>query len=91
MPPPFTQHVHFEGVLLMSWDQIIGSWTDGRLRIKERWSELTDVDVATIRGQRDRLVGLLQEKCGYAKGPAEKALNEFLNGLDANLVNVERT
>lgn len=75
----------------MSWDQITGNWKDGRLRIKERWSELNDDDVATIRGQRDRLVGLLQEKCGYAKGPAEKALNEFMNGLDANLVLVERS
>ena len=75
----------------MSWDQITSNWREGRLQIKERWPELTDDDVASIRGQRDRLVGLLQEKCGYAKGPAEKALNEFMNGLESPPVYVERT
>jgi uncharacterized protein YjbJ (UPF0337 family) len=75
----------------MNWDQIAGNWRESRLRIKERWTELTDDDVATIRGQRDRLVNLLQEKCGYAKGPAEKALNEFMNELEAPPVYVERS
>lgn len=75
----------------MNWDQIVGNWKESRLRIKEQWSELTDDDVAMIRGQRDRLVKLLQEKCGYAKGPAERALNEFMNGLDVNSVRVERS
>lgn len=75
----------------MNWDQIVGTWKESRLRIKEQWSELTDDDVAMIRGQRDRLVNLLQEKCGYAKGPAERALNEFMNGLDADSVRVERS
>ncbi len=74
----------------MNWDQIVGNWRECRLRIKEQWSELTDDDVASIRGQRDRLVGLLQEKCGLTKGPAEKALNEFMNGLEAPPVYVER-
>ena len=74
----------------MTWDQITGNWKEGRLRIKERWPELADDDVATIRGQRERLVNLLQEKCGFTKGPAEKALNEFLNGLVAEAVFVER-
>lgn len=66
----------------MNWDQIIGNWKDWRGKVKEQWAELTDDDLATIRGQRDRLVSLLQQKCGYAKGPAEKALNEFMNGLE---------
>ena len=75
----------------MKWDQITDNWREGRLRIKERWSELNDDDVASIRGQRERLVNLLQEKCGYTKGPAEKALNEFMNGLDASMAQVERS
>lgn len=75
----------------MKWDQITDNWREGRLRIKERWSELNDDDVASIRGQRERLVILLQEKCGYTKGPAEKALNEFMNGLDASMAQVERS
>lgn len=72
----------------MNWDQITGNWKETRLRIKEQWSELTDEDVASIRGQRDRLVNLLQDKCGLSKGPAERALNEFMNGLDHSMSRV---
>lgn len=75
----------------MSWDQITGNWKDGRLRIKERWSELTDEDVSTIRGQRERLVSLLQENVATPKARRRKRLNEFINGLDDNLAFVERS
>jgi uncharacterized protein YjbJ (UPF0337 family) len=67
----------------MNWDQIAGNWKEWRHKIKEQWIELTDDDLGTIRGQRDRMVNLLQERCGLSKGPAERALNEFLNGLEA--------
>ncbi len=65
---------------MMNWDQI-ENWKEWRGKVKQQWDALTDDDLATIRGQRERLVNLLQEKCGYQKGPAEKALNEFMNGL----------
>lgn len=68
----------------MNWDQITGNWKEWRQKIKEQWIELSDDDLAMIRGQRDRMVNLLQEKYGLAKGPAERALNEFLNGLDVD-------
>ncbi len=64
----------------MNWDQI-ENWKEWRGKVKQQWDSLTDDDLATIRGQREKLVILLQEKCGYQKGPAEKALNEFMNGL----------
>lgn len=67
----------------MTWDQITGNGKEWRRRAKEQWLDLTDDDLATVRGQRDRMVSLLQEKYGFAKGPAERALNEFLNGLEA--------
>ena len=66
---------------MMTWDQITGNWRDCRGKVKEQWLELTDDDLSTIRGQRERMVILLQEKCGLDKGPAERALNEFMNRL----------
>ena len=74
----------------MHWDQIKGHWKEWRGKAKEKWGELTDDDFATIRGQRDRMVSLLQEKCGYEKGPAERALNEFVNGFEAHSDRVEQ-
>ena len=75
----------------MNWEQVTSNWRDSRHKIKEQWGDLTDDDLSTIRGQRDRLVNLLQERCGFAKGPAERALNEFLNGLKAESFADSRT
>lgn len=75
----------------MTWDQIMGNGKEWRRRAKEQWLELTDDDLATVRGQRDRMVSLLQEKYGLAKGPAERTLNEFLNGLEAQAFTDGRT
>lgn len=67
----------------MTWDELSNNWRQWRGKIKEQWSELTDDDLHTVLGRRERMVQLLQEGYGFAKGPAERALNEFLNGLHA--------
>ena len=74
----------------MNWDQIKNNWGKYRGQIKEHWGALTEDDLHTIVGQRERMVGLLQERCGHNKGQAEKALNEFMNELQARAVAVER-
>jgi uncharacterized protein YjbJ (UPF0337 family) len=33
------------------------------------WSKSTGDDLRKVDGERDKLVGLLQERCGYARGP----------------------
>jgi uncharacterized protein YjbJ (UPF0337 family) len=70
----------------MTWEQITGNWKEWRCRAKEHWSDLTDDELSMVRSHREKMVSLLQEKYGYAKGPAERALNEFLNGLAVNAV-----
>lgn len=68
----------------MTWDQFTGNWKEWRLRAKAHWVDLTDDELSMVRRHREKMVSLLQEKYGYAKGPAERALNEFLNGFEAN-------
>ena len=63
----------------MSHDIFKGQWKQISGRIKEWWGDLTDDDVRRIDGSQDRLVGLLQEKYGYAK---DRALNEVNRRLD---------
>lgn len=65
----------------MNWDQVQGNWMQWTGKIKEKWGKLTDDDLMAVAGQRDQLAGLLQERYGYEKGQAHKALNEFLQGL----------
>jgi len=61
----------------MNWDQVKGKWTQFTGQVREQWGKLTDDDVATINGQKDQLVGKLQERYGYAKEQAEKEVNDF--------------
>ena len=65
----------------MNWDQIKGDWKQITGNVKEKWGKLTDNELTTIAGQRDQMVGILQERYGYAKEQAEKELDEFTKGL----------
>jgi uncharacterized protein YjbJ (UPF0337 family) len=47
--------------------------------LKERWGKLTDDDLDRIEGRVERLVGLLQQRYGYAK---EKAEQEYKRIMD---------
>ena len=65
----------------MNWDQIKGDWKQMTGKVKEKWGKLTDDDLTTIAGQRDQMVGILQERYGYAKERAEKELSNFTDSM----------
>lgn len=46
-------------------------------RIKQKWGQLTDNDVAEIQGKRDVLEGKLRTKYGYSEQRARDEINEF--------------
>lgn len=45
-----------------------------RGQVREWWGKLTDDDLDTIAGKRDKLVRTLQEKYGWAKERAEQEI-----------------
>jgi uncharacterized protein YjbJ (UPF0337 family) len=49
--------------------------------VKEKWGKLTDDDLTTAAGNRDQLLGRIQERYGDAKDKAEKDLDEFINAM----------
>jgi uncharacterized protein YjbJ (UPF0337 family) len=63
----------------MSNDILKGQWKELRGRMKDWWGKLTDDDVTRIEGNQDKLVGLLQQRYGYAK---ERALSEISRRID---------
>ena len=65
----------------MNWDQIKGDWKQFTGKVKQNWGKLTDDDLTTIAGQRDQMVGILQERYGYAKERAEKELSIFADSM----------
>ncbi len=61
----------------MSWEQIQGNWRQFRGEAKRRWGELTDDDLDAIAGDRDRLLGKLQERYGRTKETLESEVSAF--------------
>jgi len=62
----------------MNADVLAGKWKQVQGEVKEQWGKLTDDDLAIVEGQKDKLVGLLQERYGYAREKAEHEVDEFL-------------
>ena len=56
---------------------IEGNWNQIKGKVKEKWGKMTDDDLAKINGQRDQLIGKLQEHYGYNKVRAEKEMEDF--------------
>ena len=63
----------------MNKEQLKGSWNEIKGKIKTKWGRLTDDELGEIDGQKDILLGKLQQHYGYAKERAEKELEEFIN------------
>ena len=61
----------------MNWDQAKGNWKQIKGKVKEQWGNLTDDDLTKIDGQRDQLVGIIQERYGIERENAQKQVEAF--------------
>jgi uncharacterized protein YjbJ (UPF0337 family) len=61
----------------MNSDQMKGKWKQLKGAAKERWGKLTDDDIEVINGQRDQLIGKIQERYGVAREAAEHQVEEW--------------
>jgi uncharacterized protein YjbJ (UPF0337 family) len=62
----------------MNQDILAGKWKQMRGELKTWWGKLTDDDFDRIGGQKDKLIGLIQEKYGYAREQAEQEVERRL-------------
>lgn len=61
----------------MNWDQIKGNWKQFQGRAKQQWGKLTDDDLTRAEGDRDILIGRIQERYGIAREEAERQVSEW--------------
>lgn len=61
----------------MSNDQVKGNWKQLKGEAKKRWGKLTDDDLDVIAGERDKLIGKVQEHYGLAEEEASKEVDDF--------------
>lgn len=54
-----------------------GMWNEFKGRVKEQWGKLTNDDLDEVEGQRDQLVGKIQQRYGKAKDEAEREVRAW--------------
>lgn len=66
----------------MNWDIIEGKWNQFKGEAQAKWGKLTDDDLDVIAGKQQKLIGRLQERYGYNKDKAEKAVEEWQSKIN---------
>lgn len=61
----------------MNWDIVEGKWKQLKGEVQNQWGKLTDDEVDLIQGNREKFVGLVQERYGIAKDEAERQIDDF--------------
>lgn len=65
----------------MAEDIFEGRWKQLKGDAKRMWGKLTDDDWDRAEGNRDKLVGSLQERYGWEKAHAESELDRFTTSV----------
>jgi uncharacterized protein YjbJ (UPF0337 family) len=65
----------------MNWDQNKGNWLQVKGKVKEKWGDLTDDDLARLEGSQEQLAGVIQERYGIAKDEAQRQVDEWASKL----------
>ena len=76
----------------MNEDVFSGKWREMRGTLRSWWGRLSDDDLERIGGQKDRLIGVVQEKYGQTREQAEREVDRRLSeygssgsGIGSNL------
>ena len=59
----------------MNEDILAGNWRQLRGKLRSWWGNLSDDDFEWIGGQKDRLIGLIQQKYGCTRDQAEEEVD----------------
>lgn len=65
----------------MNWEQVQGQWKQLKGKLKMKWGRLTDDDLDFIAGQKDVLIGKIQERYGLQKEEAQRQVEEWNTSL----------
>lgn len=61
-----------------SWKlKLKGSWNEAKGKIKQKYADLTDDDLAYEEGKEDELLGRLQQKTGKTKDEVKRWIDDL--------------
>jgi uncharacterized protein YjbJ (UPF0337 family) len=61
----------------MNWEQVKGNWNQVKGKVKQQWGKLTDDQLDVVSGNRDILVGRIQEAYGITSEEAERQVRDW--------------
>jgi uncharacterized protein YjbJ (UPF0337 family) len=61
----------------MNQDELRSEWSRLKGRIRKRWARLTSDDLDQIQGDREMLLGMLQERYGRTREQVERWCGEW--------------
>lgn len=65
----------------MNDDVFEGRWKQWKGDMKRTWGKLTDDDLDRAEGNRDKLVGAIQERYGWERSHVEGEFDRFVEGM----------
>ena len=74
----------------LNQDILAGQWKQVRGQVRQNWGMLTDDDLDRISGRFEEIVGLVQERYGYARAKAEQEVTQFIDRLDMKEPHIAR-
>jgi uncharacterized protein YjbJ (UPF0337 family) len=69
--------VEESGGQAMNEDTLKGEWTQLKGCVRRQWGMLTNDDMAAIKGEREVLLGKLQERYGHTREEVERELDDW--------------
>jgi len=63
----------------MNSDVLKGKWKEMKGSVQERWGKLTDDDLDQAEGNRDQIIGRIQQRYGMSRDEAEREFDQFLH------------
>lgn len=68
---------------MVDWKTISGKWTQFVGSARETWGELSDDDLEKVRGNREKLIGSVQERYGITRDEAAQQVDSWMNENDS--------
>ena len=65
----------------MNSETLKGKWNELKGSVQEQWGKLTNDDLDQAEGNRDQLIGRIQQRYGMARDEAEREVDKFLDNL----------
>jgi len=65
----------------VNWQEIEGNWKQIKGKARKEWGKLTDDDLDRIEGNREELVGALQERYGKSREAVDREVGQWFDSL----------